>query len=112
MEKKDVEDAIIGAMIVSLEAQAGALRRLRRGAKAPVKRIRVGMSHVDLAQDILERAGKPLHVEDIIERIKKVHERPIDRESLVSALSKKVARADRFVRTGRNTFALKGGAGC
>jgi hypothetical protein len=32
----------------------------------------------------------------------------LERESLVSALSKKVLKEDRFVRTGKNTFALKG----
>jgi hypothetical protein len=31
----------------------------------------------------------------------------VDRESLVSALTKRVARADRFVRTDKNTFALR-----
>jgi hypothetical protein len=31
----------------------------------------------------------------------------VDRESLVSSLTKKVMRGDRFVRTGRNTFAVK-----
>ena len=33
--------------------------------------------------------------------------RAVDRESLVSALSKKIARGDRFVRTAKNTFALR-----
>lgn len=32
----------------------------------------------------------------------------LERESLVSALSKKVMKKDRFIRTGKNTFALKG----
>ena len=31
----------------------------------------------------------------------------VDRESLVSSLTKKVARGDRFLRTGKNTFALR-----
>lgn len=33
----------------------------------------------------------------------------LERESLVSALSEKVMKGDRFVRTDKNTFALKGG---
>ncbi len=32
---------------------------------------------------------------------------PVDRESLVSSLTKKVARGDRFLRTDKNTFALR-----
>jgi hypothetical protein len=31
----------------------------------------------------------------------------VDRESLVSSLTKKVARQDRFVRTAKNTFGLR-----
>jgi len=31
----------------------------------------------------------------------------VDRESLVSPLTKKIARGDRFVRTDKNTFGLK-----
>ena len=31
----------------------------------------------------------------------------VDRESLVASLTKKVARQDRFLRTGKNTFALR-----
>jgi hypothetical protein len=31
----------------------------------------------------------------------------VDRESLVSSLTKKVARQDRFLRTDKNTFALR-----
>jgi hypothetical protein len=31
----------------------------------------------------------------------------VDRESLVSSLTKKVARGDRFLRSGKNTFALR-----
>jgi DNA-directed RNA polymerase delta subunit len=59
-----------------------------------------------MAADILQRAGEPLHANDIIEQIKKIHGVDVDRESLVSALSKKVQRGDRFVRPGPNQFAL------
>jgi hypothetical protein len=42
----------------------------------------------------------------IIARIEQAFAVSVDRESLVSALSKKVARRDRFARTEKNTFAL------
>ena len=55
---------------------------------------------------MLTSAASPLHVAEIIARIAKASGRLIDSESLVSALSKRVARKDRFRRTARNTFAL------
>jgi len=64
------------------------------------------MSQVDMAYDILRRARSPLHVSVIIERIEQAFGIDVDRESLVSALSKKVARRDRFARPDKNTFAL------
>jgi hypothetical protein len=63
---------------------------------------------VDIAHDILVEAGRPLHVGELIERAAKVHRVDVDRESIVSSLTKKVTRGDRFIRTDRNTFGLKG----
>jgi hypothetical protein len=60
-----------------------------------------------MAYDILKKARTPLHVSDIIERIHTQFGVAIDRESLVSSLSKKVARQDRFLRPEKNTFALR-----
>jgi len=48
-----------------------------------------------------------LHVSEIIERIEQRHGQRVDRESLVSALVKKVQRGDRFVRTDKNVFGLR-----
>ena len=42
-------------------------------------------------------------------RIDKLHGHRLDRESLVSALVKKVQRQDRFLRTDKNVFALRKG---
>jgi hypothetical protein len=64
------------------------------------------MSQVDMAFDILKKPASPLHVSVIIERIHASFGVAVDRESLVSALSKKVERGDRFIRTEKNTFAL------
>lgn len=57
---------------------------------------------------ILRGAPEGLHVTEIIARAEADYGLRIDRESIVSALSKKVARGERFVRVGKNTFALKG----
>ncbi len=58
-----------------------------------------------MAHDILVEAGQPLHVTEIIKRISSRFDVTVDRESLVSAISKRVTRGDRFVRTDKNTFA-------
>ena len=65
-----------------------------------------GRSQLDMAHDILFKARKPLHVTEIIQRIASQFGVTVDRESLVSAISKRVVRGDRFVRTDKNTFAL------
>ena len=106
MEKGAIRETILEAMSESLEAQLRAVRRLRGEGTVEERRER-SMSQVDMAYDILTRARKPLHVTEIIDRVEKVHGPRLDRESLVSALSKRVARKDRFVRTDKNTFAVR-----
>jgi len=103
-------DHLIDVLEAVSKAQLDALHRLRRsvaqqagpsGAKQPKS-----MSQVDMAYDILRSAGRPLHISEIISLVAKRHGTTLDRESIVSALSKRVARKDRFVRTAPNTFAL------
>jgi hypothetical protein len=60
-----------------------------------------------MAYDILKKARAPLHVSELLARIQASFGVTVDRESLVSSLSKKVARGDRFLRPERNTFALR-----
>ncbi len=64
------------------------------------------MSQLDMTFDILSSSA-PLHINDLLAAIKERFGTDVDRESLVSALSKRVARGDRFVRTAKNTFALR-----
>jgi len=107
MEKEDIRDIILDTMVVSLEAQLRALKRLR-GSVEEEEPHEKSMSQIDIVFNILSVAGKPLHVSQIISEAEKSFGVKLDRESLVSALSKKVMKEDRFVRTGKNTFALKG----
>ncbi len=53
------------------------------------------------------RPAPPLHVSLILERIQSNFGVTVDRESLVSSLTKKVARGDRFLRPQKNTFSLR-----
>lgn len=57
--------------------------------------------------DILTTAGRPLHVGALLDALNARDVRTT-RESLVSAISKKLAPLGPFVRTGPNTFGLAG----
>jgi hypothetical protein len=104
----DTKDVILNVFEASLEAQLRAVRRLRQGEPSPDKpRRRKGLSQVDMAFDILKKARSPLHVSQILDRIRTHFGVTVDRESLVSSLTKKVARGDRFLRPEKNTFSLR-----
>jgi hypothetical protein len=104
----DLKDSILSVFEASLDAQLRAVRRLRRGSPVPTPpRRRASLSQVDMAYDILQKARAPLHVSEILTRIQATFHVSVDRESLVSSLTKKVARGDRFLRTGKNTFGLR-----
>ena len=104
----ETRDLILSVFEASLEAQLRAVRRLRHDETAPTEtRPRKGLSQVDMAFDILKKARTPLHVSDILDRIHTQFGVTVDRESLVSSLTKKVARKDRFLRPEKNTFSLQ-----
>ena len=104
----DVKDSIMSAFEASFEAQLRAIRRLRQGPTEEAQpRPKKGRSQIEMAHDILKKARTPLHVWEIIDRIQTQFGVAVDRESLVSSLSKKVARQDRFLRPEKNTFSLR-----
>jgi hypothetical protein len=104
---KQIPENLLDMHEALLLAQLRAIRQLRpqkrgaRKAQAPQ-----GMSNIDMAIDILRRARKPLHISDIISQVKTVHGAGLDRESLVSALVKKINRIQGLARTAPNTFAM------
>lgn len=104
-DKDLIEQAILNAFEVALEAQLRAIRRAK-GAAEPIRE--KSTSQIDMVQDVLRRAGKPLHISEILDRVEKLHGRRLDRESVVSSLVKKIARGERFTRTDKNVFTLKG----
>ena len=104
----ETKDLILSAFEASLEAQLRAVRRLRQGDPSPAEPPRrKSLSQVEMAIDILKKARSPLHVSQILERIQAHFGVAVDRESLVSSLTKKVARNDRFLRPEKNTFSLR-----
>ncbi|HEY3131272.1 MAG TPA: hypothetical protein VGL91_17580 [Acidobacteriota bacterium] len=108
MEEEEIKAAVAEALIVSVEAQLKALKKFK-GAPTQEKDRQKRTSNLSMVEDVLERAGKELHISQILQRVEKGYGLRLDRDSIVSALSKKVARNERFVRTGKNIFALKGG---
>lgn len=105
---ENLRDTVLSAIEESLDAQLRAVRRLRKGEISEVKPSRrARLSQVDMAFDILKKARGPIHVAELLERIQSAYGVAVDRESLVSSLTKKIARGDRFVRTDPNTFGLR-----
>ena len=105
---KDLRDVLLSTIEASLDAQLRAVRRLRKGQAVndkPSRRAR--LSQVDMAYDVLNRAQSPLHVSELLKRIEVTFGVHVDRESLVSSLTKKIAHGDRFLRTEPNTFGLR-----
>lgn len=113
MDNDTIRSAVLEVVEASLTAQLKAIRSLRSGTRPPESQRHEaltpsrhkGRSQIDMAYDILSEAARPLHVTDILSRIAARFDVRVDRESLVSALSKRVARQDRFERTDKNTFA-------
>lgn len=111
-EKRELQQVVFEALAASLEAQLRAVRRLGdSSSSARRQKPKQSRSQVDLVFDILTRAGRELHITEIIERVQKVHGVALDRESIVSSLTKRVQRGDRFTRVDRNVFGLLGKAG-
>ena len=103
-----VQQAVLNAFEIALDAQLRAIRRAKGGEPIEAAK-KKSTSQIDMVHDVLQRAGEPLHISDILKRVEKLHGRRLDRESVVSSLVKKIARGDRFQRTGKNIFALKQG---
>lgn len=86
------------------EAKLNITNRFLKEAKPePIKRA----SKLDVVENILKLAGRPLHVSEIIEIAQRDFQTEIERDSIVSILIKKIKAGQKFTRTAPNTFALK-----
>ena len=89
-------------------AQLRTVRQLKSPKPKKAKRREdKGMSNMDMAIDILRRAQRPLHISEIIAQVKTKYGVALDRESLVSALVKKVHRRQGLSRSAPNTFEIE-----
>ena len=86
------------------------LQVIRRLAKRPFpveeKRLR-RTSNLAIVENVLQAAGRPLHISEIIAAAQKQLGVSLDRDSLTSALGKQIRKEQRFVRTGPNAFGLR-----
>ena len=89
-----------------LQSQLKVIRRYQQQSPQ-IKQQPKRTSKLDLIEDILLSAGQPLHVSKIIEIAKDDYGVNLQRDSIVSALIKRIHAGDRFVRVAPNTFALK-----
>jgi hypothetical protein len=99
---------LLGIFESLLRSQLNTIKQLKKnvGIAEEEKPKEKRMSHMEMTYDILDRAGHPMHITEILAAIKKQFDVDLDRESVVSALVKRVKRNDRFIKTGPNTFAL------
>jgi len=99
-------EELMDVLEAMLEGQLRALRSLR-GRSAPLRRRRDGRkSNMIIVFDVLSEKGAPLHINDIIRVAAETHGTVLKRESLVSALTKKVLDRQTFCRVGPNRFGL------
>ncbi len=110
----DTHSELIARMLEVIDnALTAALREVRRArASAPVvetkRRTRALIkrtSQTGLCLDLLYEAGRPLHVSALIEGLA-ARGVKANRDSLVSALSKRIAPRGPFIRTAGNTYGL------
>ena len=90
-----------------LKSQLKIIRQVLKEGEPPTLRPRKkGRSQMSIVFDVLSSAQVPLHITEIISRAKEMFDVNLDRDSIVSALTKKVKRGQIFKRIAPNTFAL------
>jgi hypothetical protein len=89
-----------------LQSQLKTIYRYQQQSGPGKKKIR-RTSKLDIVADILASSDQPLHISEIIRIAQQEYQTEMERDSIVSALVKKVKAGRRFVRVAPNTFALK-----
>ena len=106
----DIRNDLIDIFEAVSRAQLKTLRRLRRSPHQETQPVGEkstrSMSQIDMAYNILLAAGRAMHISEVITLVAKRYGVTLDRESIVSAITKRVARKDRFLRTGPNQFSV------
>jgi len=88
------------------EVTQSKLKIIEQWQQGSQPKLRKRTSKIDIAHNVLDDAGKPLHVTEIVRLAKEVYDVQLERDSIVSAMLKKVNAGQTFIRTAPNTFAL------
>lgn len=102
----DTFDKFIEFQKEILQSQLKIVRRYQQQSPQSKKQSK-RTSKLDLVEDILLSGDQPLHISKIIEVAKNDYNVTLQRDSIVSALLKKIRVGERFIRVAPNTFALK-----
>jgi predicted transcriptional regulator len=90
-----------------LKSQLRIVRKFLKEDESPKFRLRgKGKSQMSIIYDVLLASQKPLHVTEIIARAKRDFNVDLDRDSIVSAITKKVKSGRMFKRVEANTFTI------
>jgi len=95
-----VAEAMLKAGLRVVREELAAAGKSPRGKRTDGRK-----SNTKIVADLLREAGRPLHVDEIIRRAAEAGVE-LHRESIVSAMTKKLLEGKMFRRTGRNEFAL------
>lgn len=105
-KKNEIMEALITIEEIKLKAQLRAIKKLSN-TKPEQKAVKTkSMSQSDMVFNILKKEDTPLHITSIINKVNFKYNVLLDRESIVSALAKKVKKNDKFIRTDKNTFSI------
>jgi hypothetical protein len=63
-------------------------------------------SSVWWTQRVLQHAGRPLHIDELVRRVEEFSEKPIRKSTLASNLSRYVRMGDTFTRSEEGTYGL------
>ena len=89
-----------------LQAQLRTVYRFQRKALPHGQKVK-RTSNLTIVEDILQNSDQPLHISKIIRIAQKDYNVNLERDSIVSALIKKINAGKMFLRVAPNTFALK-----
>jgi len=89
-----------------LQAQLRVVYRHQRKTVHPGQKIK-RTSNLTIVEDILQNSSQPLHISKIIQIAQKDYGVSFEKDSIVSALIKRINAGKTFIRVAPNTFALK-----
>ena len=109
MENEIIEKIALNVLESMFKAGLKSIRKQQEalGQNVNKRPLRAKKSNTKIVEEILRETGHSLHIDEIIRRAKDTKTVELHRESIVSALTKKLLEHKIFVRTGRNEFALR-----